>query len=449
MPNTVTVKSGDTLSQIAKQYGVNISDISGYRSGDPNLIFPGEVLNLSSVGSSIQASNIQPTTNVSLPTQSSKQSSGTSSLFAGGDSISKQVDKYRKQLDSMISNRKAEVDTQLKDLQAKEKETLSTMQTLTTPFREELENAQREKLHINENFEANQSLINELDTLLTQGNDLIKQQSSVTGLAAVRNPRIQKTMDDVASRAGVIEAVINARNGQISVAENLIDRSVNAIAADRQDQLSYYETVLNLNHEGIVKLDSESQKLADYQVSLIKGDMDRATETADYIKKLLVDPATASLMGEAGVTLKDSVETINSKLKVAQANVDLRKASNDIMAKGGVAVIDPSGVPADQLVTYVDNNGAKHYYKMPADKKTTTTTSTTVTKYKADASSIFKDVNTTATAENPNATEDKYLSVGEQSMILERIKQLPGMDETTAEEVFKYIWNLEGYQNWE
>ena len=39
-----TVKSGDTLSKIASQYGVNVSDISGYRSGNPNLIYPGEVL---------------------------------------------------------------------------------------------------------------------------------------------------------------------------------------------------------------------------------------------------------------------------------------------------------------------------------------------------------------------------------------------------------------------
>ncbi len=38
------VKPGDTLSQIAQQKGTNVSDISGYKSGDPNLIYPGEVL---------------------------------------------------------------------------------------------------------------------------------------------------------------------------------------------------------------------------------------------------------------------------------------------------------------------------------------------------------------------------------------------------------------------
>lgn len=43
---TYTVKSGDTLSGIAKGAGVGVSDITGYKSGDVNKIFPGEQLSL-------------------------------------------------------------------------------------------------------------------------------------------------------------------------------------------------------------------------------------------------------------------------------------------------------------------------------------------------------------------------------------------------------------------
>lgn len=39
-----TVKPGDTLSKVASQYGVNVSDITGYASGDPNKIGVGENL---------------------------------------------------------------------------------------------------------------------------------------------------------------------------------------------------------------------------------------------------------------------------------------------------------------------------------------------------------------------------------------------------------------------
>lgn len=41
---TYTVKAGDTLSGIAGRLGVPMSQIKGYRSGNANLIYPGEVL---------------------------------------------------------------------------------------------------------------------------------------------------------------------------------------------------------------------------------------------------------------------------------------------------------------------------------------------------------------------------------------------------------------------
>ena len=41
---TVTVRSGDTLSGIAARLGISYTQLSGYRSGNPNVIYPGEVL---------------------------------------------------------------------------------------------------------------------------------------------------------------------------------------------------------------------------------------------------------------------------------------------------------------------------------------------------------------------------------------------------------------------
>lgn len=47
MAQTVyTVKKGDTLSGIGKNLGVDWRKITGYKSGDPNLIQPGEILNI-------------------------------------------------------------------------------------------------------------------------------------------------------------------------------------------------------------------------------------------------------------------------------------------------------------------------------------------------------------------------------------------------------------------
>ena len=43
-PTGYVVESGDTLSAIAAAYGISWTMISGYSSGNPNLIYPGEVL---------------------------------------------------------------------------------------------------------------------------------------------------------------------------------------------------------------------------------------------------------------------------------------------------------------------------------------------------------------------------------------------------------------------
>lgn len=43
---TYTVRAGDTLSGIAARYGTTVADIDGYRSGNPGLIYPGEVVRI-------------------------------------------------------------------------------------------------------------------------------------------------------------------------------------------------------------------------------------------------------------------------------------------------------------------------------------------------------------------------------------------------------------------
>ena len=279
-------------------------------------------------------------------------------------SLNSEVDKARKALERNLASQQTKTQAHLEAARVREKEALVETEKLTTPFREEIEKTERERLKTDEVLTQQKTLLGELDQLLTEGNELIRQQREVTGLQSVRNPRIQKTMDDIAARVSVINAVVSLQNTYLANAYQSIDRSVNAISQDRRDRLTYYETILNLANRDIISLDAESKKIAQEQRDLLKSDLTRTQEIADYIKKLMVDPSTAQLIGEAGVSLNDSVESINKKLGDAQYAREVKEQANEITLKGGGAVTAPTSVPANQLASFTDSRGQVHHYKM-------------------------------------------------------------------------------------
>jgi len=226
----------------------------------------------------ISASQIQSPVNISLPTQTQT-------------SLTAELETARKALEQNLAGQQTQTQEQLTAARAKEQATLEEAEPLTRPFREDLEKAERERLGTEEVLAQQKELLNELDQLLTEGNELIKQQQQVTGLAAIRNPRIQQTMEDVAARAGVINAVVALQNTYLANAYQSIDRSINNINQDRQDRLNYYNTVLELANRDIIELTSESRRIAQEQTNLLKFDLENAQKTVDMVKTLMLDPA--------------------------------------------------------------------------------------------------------------------------------------------------------------
>lgn len=253
---------------------------------------------------------VQPSQDVPLPEPAAL---GVQEGFM--NSLSASVANSRNTLDTMLQTRRDEISAETERITRERDRILKDdVQPNLEPFREQLERTERERLFINENFEANQKLTNELDTLLTEGNDLIRQMQGIPAANRIVQANVSKAMRDVSARAGVIEAVMNARNSQISQAYQMIDRTTAAITADRQDELTYYQALLSTKEQGLLNLSKEDEKLANEQINLAKGDLERAEKTADYIKSLMIDPETAQFVAEAGVTMLDSVEEINSKL---------------------------------------------------------------------------------------------------------------------------------------
>jgi len=282
---------------------------------------------------------------------------------------------YEKELQdrlNAIQREKEIAEKQIETIKATQKGILEKdIEPLLAPWREKLEKAERERLEIEKNYFANQRTIEEIETLLTQAKREIKEAESITGLRAIREPRIQKIKEDMQGRIAVLEAVMAARNKQISVGEELIDRMMDAIQKDRQDRLNYYEALYNFyqkarDEEGnkLLRLTKDEKEFLDLQTSLIREDMDRAYETADYIKRLMMNPKTADILERAGVKLTDSVEEINKKLANDAYRQEIIEAGNRMAEAGWIEIPESqlSNKPANEVIALRDSRGNVHYY---------------------------------------------------------------------------------------
>src|SRR3990167_1081992 len=345
-----------------------------------------QTLALKTGGATGYAPTTQPITNNvpsgggSTYTPPQLTSNATTTAYFG--SVSNDVQNARTNLEATYTKQIAELDrkqqeTQMKidEFTAKETSALGEVNTLTQPFRENLENAERERLYINENFEANQKLTNELESLLSEGNTLILQMQGKSGLAGIRNPRINQAIEGVQARASVIQSVFAARSNQILEAYRVIDRGVNAINADREDRLGYYNSLLNFyseqkSEEGkkLITLEKDEKDYLNAQIGLLQEDLSRTQETADYIKKLMTSPESASFVARAGISLNDSIATINQKMATQTQRDEIDETKNKLIAQGYTFVPFP-GVQGGTNLAPFTVGGQTLYFKKPPEKE--------------------------------------------------------------------------------
>jgi hypothetical protein len=338
---TYTTKDGRRVTSSTNKDGTKTKNIVNTDGSRSSAIYDPKTRISTPTGSQLPAATSNPiesptpvTQITPAPTLSLPEPTAVDTAASNLNTVQGTVDRAKENLNTVVGNQKTEVDTEISKLEKEQERILKDAQPLTQPFREKLETKERERLHINENFEANQKLTNELEGLLTEGNELINMAMGRQVSGKVLDKSLSKTIADVNARAGVIEAVMNARNGQIAQAERTIDRTVAAIVADRTDEINYYNTLLSMNDKKLVTLTDEKYKLAETLRNQAQKEVDNAQETADYIKNLMINPETASFMADAGVSLADSIDGIKTKMakqSKIQEVVDMR---NSLVAEG-------------------------------------------------------------------------------------------------------------------
>ena len=295
------------------------------------------------------------------------------------------LEKQRKSLEDMYTKQLADTQKKLDESQKKyddyiatQKDILETdVKPLTEPFRADIETSERQRLQIEQNYQENQNLVNELDGLLTQiQNDLLAEKN-VTGLSSIRTPRIATASEEATARVGVIEAVMAARNNQITVAENLIDRTVTAMTADRNDQLTYYNSLLSFydsqaDTEGnkIIQLTKDEKDTINSQVKLLEDDLASTQANVDYIKNLMLDPNTAVIVAQSGVTLNDTPQEVQTKFAQYYYTQEVTQSKNEMETNGYEYMTEAQAMtkPTGEITTITDSKGVQRYWWKKAEK---------------------------------------------------------------------------------
>lgn len=357
--NSLTSAQRDVISKQITDISKTIGTLQKPTASAPTVSGIASTTNPPASGTTAPPNLPAPTATGAMATYMASATAEIANLKAQIETESKKrADEYQTQIDALTKKNQ--------DLQVlQENNMLNEGSTMRKEVMDKQEQLDLEKQRVDENYNANQALVNEMDALLTTGNQVISQMQATTGLNSIMSPRIAKTMSDVAARAGVIQAVLAARNGQIGVAQNQLSSSFAAIESIANDQIDYYKELQSFyegkkddNNKQILDAKSDQKTYLDQKLISLQNDLVQAQATTKLIQQAMIDPDKATAYARAGVTLTDTPEQIAGKLSQYAYTKEVADTSNKMTLDGAVYLAPGQAVPAGYVKTQtVDSKG--------------------------------------------------------------------------------------------
>jgi len=212
-------------------------------------------------------------------------------------------------------------------------ENRATFQQEQRIVQNQMDAAETASATLEEDFNKRRSVVNELETVLTQGNQLIEQARGAP-ISRYRNAGVAEAMQNVQARAGVLNAVISGLDGNFNAAHSIIINTRTAVAAQWTDQLNYNKTYMDLVSSGQLAKNKINDDYASTQITLAERKLSQLEATAETINNLMIDPESAQFMADAGITLNDSVEEINVKMSEQTKVQERQDVMNELKMEG-------------------------------------------------------------------------------------------------------------------
>lgn len=319
--STYTVKSGDTASRIASQYGVPLSAISGYRSGDVNKIGIGEVLKIAKTPT--PPVNTAPATALggsSYTPSPTTVSTAPTSLMGLAEITQRNIESLQPKVDQGELDIKTVYDKM--STKASERQNLYETTGVNT--------AKKELDEISNTMKARQNAFN-------NSVDKIRNENPTGQFSEGQQIQLDKISREHASEMADLAIVAEAKQGNFTTAKAIVDSKIDAETEDLKTQLSSLEFFYNRNEN----------KLSDSQKTLLQQQTDSVRQELADKKDLLEKIGSIQL-----ATAKNgaSVSTIRS--------IGKSESVEDAITLAGSSISDGGGETANFTNTQVNSGSA-------------------------------------------------------------------------------------------
>lgn len=238
------VREGDTLSQIASNYGVGIDAISGYSSGDPNKIGVGENLSINTPEATpvnrINAADLgQPTLSVPpTPTGTKKLS-----LQTLADSTTEKISG----LQTTVNTQEEEIKSTYQKLGSQATKRVDAYANEETPFGT-VNEAQKELTDIN-------NRIKRKELAYRRAVERVQEDNPTGQLSEGQRLAIEKIDREWAREAADLSLIAEVKLGNYNAAKGIIDEKVDAETEDLTTRLAQLTLFYNQNYNKLTDLE--------------------------------------------------------------------------------------------------------------------------------------------------------------------------------------------------
>ena len=286
-PQTYIVQAGDNLSTIAQRYGVNVANITGFRSGNPNLIYPGEQLTINKPiqQQPVQQQGQQPT---QQPVQQQQPEPDMDDEFAGYRQAEQNLQGLLNQYNARFTS-----DDFFSNPQKTVQDLIS--QVMTT-------------MNVPSITESMSNLSKEIESLTNEMNDEIAKINNNPWL--IESQRVQQ----IRNAQDKYENKINAKVSRLSLEEGMLQNARQQAQYITTTALNMYDKERIFQMEGLENMIKRAENELNFQAKLIEDARKPNEEKLDVFTDASGDRIVTFYNKKTGETRQVSLSGTTQKL---------------------------------------------------------------------------------------------------------------------------------------